>query len=199
MRYLTNIFLKGLGAVLPIALTLYLIYWIGKSIEQLIRPILLYFLPQEIYWPGMGLITGVVLLFGIGLLVDAWIIRRIFNLGEAVLDKIPLVKSIYSSLRDFMDYFTRLKENKGMQKVVAVNFGEARLIGFVTREDNNSQTRQSGLDNLVSVYLPMSYQIGGFTVYVSRDKLEPLDISVEEAMQMVLTAGLTKQKDSVKQ
>ena len=83
--------------------------------------------------------------------------------------------------------------------MVAVNFGEARLIGFVTREDNNSQTRQSGLDNLVSVYLPMSYQIGGFTVYVSRDKLEPLDISVEEAMQMVLTAGLTKQKDSVKQ
>ena len=192
MRYLTTIFLKGLGAVLPIALTLYFIYWLGRSIELLIRPILLYFIPEAIYWPGMGLITGVLLLFGIGLLVDAWIIRKLFIFGETILDKIPLVKSIYSSLRDFMDYFTRLKENNSMQKVVSIRFGDAQLIGFLTREEITSSTRQSSLNGLVAIYLPMSYQIGGYTVYVPRDMVEPLDMSVEDAMTMVLTAGLAK-------
>jgi len=197
MRYLTTIFLKGLGAVLPIALTIYFIYWLGKSIELLIRPILLYFIPQGIYWPGMGLVAGVLLLFGIGLLVDAWIIRQLFRLGEVILEKIPLVKSIYSSLRDFMDYFTRLKEKDSVQKVVSVRFGEARLIGFVTNSKRNTTlSKISDTDDLVSVYLPMSYQIGGYTVYVPRDQVEPLDMSVEDAMQMVLTAGLAKKSRS---
>ena len=198
MRYLTTIFLKGLGAVVPIALTFYLIYWLGKSIELLIRPILLYFIPQEIYWPGMGLITGVVLLFGVGLLVDAWIIRQLFSLGETILDRIPLVKSIYGSLRDFMDYFTRLKENKSIQKVVSIRIGDTRLIGFVTKEEKTNPAQQNSLNNLVAVYLPMSYQIGGYTVYVPRDMLEPLDMTVEDAMKTVLTAGLSKQKEDAK-
>jgi uncharacterized membrane protein len=192
MRYLTTVFLKGLGAVVPIALTCYLIYWLGRSIELLIRPILLYFLPEGMYWPGMGLLAGVLLLLGIGLIVDAWIIRRLFNLGEAILDKIPLVKSVYSSLRDFMDYFTKLKENKSMQKVVSIRIGEVRLIGFVTREDMHSPAQQSSLNDLIAVYLPMSYQIGGYTVYIPREMAEPVDMTVEDAMQMVLTAGLSK-------
>jgi uncharacterized membrane protein len=198
MRYLTTIFLKGLGAVLPIALTLYLIYWLGRSIELLIRPILLYCIPEGIYWPGMGLLTGVLLLFGIGLLVDAWIIRRLFTLGEAVLDKIPLVKSIYGSLRDFMDYFTSLKENKSMQKVVSVRIGEARLIGFVTKEEIADAAKPTHLNNLVAVYLPMSYQIGGYTIYIPREMLEPLDMTVEDAMKTVLTAGLSKKNGDAK-
>jgi uncharacterized membrane protein len=193
MRYLTTIFLKGLGAVLPIALTLYFIYWLGRSIELLIRPLLLYFLPQDIYWPGMGLVAGVLLLFGIGLLVDAWIIRKLFRFGEIILDKIPLVKSIYGSLRDFMDYFTRLKEKDSVQKVVSVRFGDAHLIGFVTNgKSNMTFSTTSDSKDLISVYLPMSYQIGGYTIYVPRDMIEPLDMSVEDAMQMVLTAGLSK-------
>ena len=193
MRYLTTIFLKGLGAVLPIALTLYLVYWLSKSIELLIRPILLYFVPQQIYWPGMGLVVGVLLLIGVGLIVDAWIIRQLFRIGEKILDEIPLVKSIYGSLRDFMDYFTRLKEDKSVQKVVSVRFGDARRIGFVTNgKSNMSFNKKSDTTELTSVYLPMSYQIGGYTIYVPSEMIEPLDMSVEDAMQMVLTAGLAK-------
>ncbi len=177
---------------MPVALTFYLLYWLGKSIELMIRPILLYFIPPEAYWPGMGLVAGVLILFGIGLLVDAWIIRKLFRIGETILDKIPLVKSIYGSLRDFMDYFTHLKDNKSMQKVVSVRFGDSHLIGFVTKEETAVSGQHNSLNNLVAVYLPMSYQIGGYTVYVPREILEPLDLTVEDAMQMVLTAGLTK-------
>ena len=55
MRYVTNIFLKGLGAVLPVVLTLYLVYWIGSTLENLLRPVIVFATPRGYYWPGMGL------------------------------------------------------------------------------------------------------------------------------------------------
>ena len=199
MRYVTNIFLKGIGAVLPVSLTLYLVYWLGKSLEQILRPIIVQVTPQGFYWPGMGLVAGLLLLFAIGFLVDAWIVRRIFSFGEALLEKIPLIKSIYGGLRDFMTYFARMQKNKNLNNVVSVGFGEARLIGFLTNEEEHQNLPGDNvLNDLVSVYLPMSYQIGGFTVYVKRDALEPIDMPVEDAMRLVLTAGLAKsqRKDS---
>lgn len=193
MKYFTRTLLKGLAALFPIALTLYFVYWLGISLERLLRAIIVFFLPQNFYWPGMGLIVGILLLFLSGLLVDAWVVRRLLRLGEVLLEKIPLVKSIYGALRDFMNYFSQMKENEQLQKVVSVSFGEYHLIGFLTGDpDDNDMPEETGLSELVSVYLPMSYQIGGFTVYVPRDHITGIDMSVEDAMRLVLTAGLSR-------
>jgi len=193
MRYVTNIFLKGLGAVLPVVLTLYLVYWIGSTLENLLRPVIVFATPRGYYWPGMGLGVGVVLLFCVGLIVDAWIVRRLFRLGESLLERIPLVKSVYGGLRDFMTYFARMQNKQDLKTVVAVRLGETRLIGFITgEEEQNGLPGNTGLSELVSVYLPMSYQIGGYTVYVRRENLEPIDMPVEDAMRVILTAGLSQ-------
>lgn len=193
MKYISRIFLKGFAAVLPVALTLYFVYWLAISLEQLLKSVILLGLPQAWYWPGMGLCTGLVLLFLAGLLVDAWVVRKLFHLGELIFEKIPLIKSIYGGLRDFMNYFSRMKEEENLQKVVSVKIGEAYLIGFLTgAEQSKKLPVETGLNDMVSVYLPMSYQIGGFNVYVPRDNVESLDLDVEDAMRLVLTAGLSQ-------
>jgi uncharacterized membrane protein len=70
-----------------------------------------------------------------------------------------------------------------------VDFGPGRVIGFVTQE--NAKLPGIGTDtSLVAVYLPMSYQIGGYTLYLPRDRIQPTELSVEAAMRIVLTGGL---------
>lgn len=191
MRYITNTFLKGLAATLPVVLTCYLIYWLGSSLEQLLKPIMTHLLPAGKYLPGSGLFTGVVAIFSIGLLVEVWLVRHLFTFGQTVMARIPVVKYIYNALRDFVEYFTRPAAAGKGQKVVVVRLGEARLIGFITGQtpELGDQTRY---DELITVYLPMSYQIGGYTVHIPRRLIEPLDLSVEDAMRLVLTAGMAK-------
>jgi uncharacterized membrane protein len=66
-----------------------------------------------------------------------------------------------------------------------------RLLGFVTRDELPELEAQAGGIDLVAVYLPMSYGIGGYTVYLPKDQCEPLDMPVETAMRMALTAGMS--------
>ena len=192
MPYVWNILLKGLAAVLPIGLTLYILFWLGVSIERVLRPVIISLVPEDYYLPGMGLVAGVVLLFFIGLAVNAWVVQRLFRLGEYFLEKIPLVKSIYGALRDFMDYFSATKERGELKQVVMVSVAGMHLIGFLTRERVDGMPGLPEGEDMVAVYLPMSYQIGGYTVYLPRERVVPLEMSVEDAMRQVLTAGLSK-------
>jgi uncharacterized membrane protein len=138
-------------------------------------------------------VAGLVLLYFLGLSVNAWIVRRLFRMGEGFLERIPLIKSIYGSLHDFMDYFSTADERRGMKQVVLVSIADARLIGFVTREHvTDMPFSPPASEEMVAVYLPFSYQIGGYTVFVPRSHLEPVDMPMEDAMRRVLTAGLTK-------
>ncbi len=194
MSYLWKNVFKGLATVLPVALTLYLIYWLGLNIEKGLHPAITSFVPEEHYLPGMGLVAGVVLLFFIGLAVNAWVVRQLIWLVEKLLERIPLVKSIYGSLHDFMDYFAAGKSRGGLKQVVLVNFGGARLIGFLTRdqiEDIPGLSAPAG-DDIVAVYMPLSYQIGGYTLYIPRSQIELVNMSMEDAMRRVLTAELSK-------
>jgi uncharacterized membrane protein len=192
VRKVWHILLKGLAAVLPVALTLYLVYWLGTSIERVLRPTILWVVPESLYLPGMGLATGLVLLFFIGLLVNAWIVQRLLQFGEQLLEKIPLIKSVYGALRDFMGYFSAAGQRRDLKQVVLVTLGDTRLLGFITQERVEDLPGVSLQEDVVAVYLPMSYQIGGYTLYVPRSSLQPVDLSIEEAMRRILTAGLSQ-------
>jgi len=82
-------------------------------------------------------------------------------------------------------------EKRDLQRVVLARFADVRAIGFVTREDVPSVLHAHGGHDWVTVYFPMSYAFGGYTLYLPRDRIEPLDISVEDAMRLAITAGLT--------
>jgi len=189
MKTLGRILLKGLLTILPISLTLYFVYWLGVTAETLLSGPLKWLLPTEFYRPGMGLIAGFLLLILIGLLVNAYIVRRLFELGESLLLRVPVVKTVFAALRDLTSLMRVGGSGGELQRVVMVDFGPGRVIGFVTQE--SASLPGLGTDQaLVAVYLPMSYQVGGYTLYLPRDRIAPTDLSVEAAMRIVLTGGL---------
>jgi uncharacterized membrane protein len=189
MTSLGRILLKGLLAILPIGLTIYLVYWLGVTTEGLLSGPLKLLLPAQFYRPGMGLVAGFLLLLVVGLLVNAYVVRRSLQFGEQLLLRVPVVKTVYSALRDLTSLVGPASRKRELERVVMVRFGPGRVIGFVTQE-NASVRGAAGGEGMVAVYLPMSYQIGGYTVYLPRDQIEATDLTVEEAMRIVLTGGL---------
>lgn len=187
MNKLISLLLKGLAAVLPIGLTVYLIYWLLATGEAIVRPVILWLIPDSLYFPGLGWVASIGTLVLIGFLVNLYGIRYLVKLSHNIIERIPLVKSIYGAIKDMMMVFN-LAEKKDMKSVVSLEWNGAQVIGFVTGEQTGKQL--FGEQDLVGVYVPLSYQIGGITLYISRDRLTELDISVEEAMRLTITAGV---------
>jgi len=182
---------KGLAAVLPLALSVYLIYWLLSSSERLMRSVYLSVLPEDYYFTGLGTVLALVFLFLIGLLLQTFLLKGLLRLGEGIINRIPLVKSVYTSLRDFMDFITRSADSDA-SKVVAVSMPDgSKLIGLITAEEKDSSFVTGDKEERVGVFFPMSYQMGGYTLYYERKQLEELDIGVEEAMRIILTGGMT--------
>ncbi|RDL45377.1 hypothetical protein DN730_07140 [Marinomonas piezotolerans] len=187
MNRLITLMLKGLVAVLPIGLTVYLLFWILSTAESLAKPLVLLVVPQDYYFPGLGLATSLVLLAMIGLFVNLYGVRYLMKLSHRIFERIPLVKSIYGAIRDMMTVFN-LSKKQELQSVVSLEIQGMQVIGFVTGEKTGQ--RLFGDADLVGVYLPLSYQIGGMTVYVSREKLTALDLTMEEGMRIAVTGGV---------
>jgi len=192
LKSISKILITGFITLLPVVLTIYLIYWLAISSEQVMGNALKLLLPNTLYFPGMGMIAGLIVVFIVGLMMNAYMVRQLFSLGEQLLYRLPLIKTVYRAFRDFFDFFSPKKEQFG--QVVAVTVNGMELVGFVTQE-NPQRLPESFRDrDSVLVYLPMSYMIGGYTVVVPRDSVRPLDMSMEEAMRFVLTAGVTGNK-----
>jgi uncharacterized membrane protein len=190
-RKLSSAMLRGLVVVLPIGLTVSLLWWLGSSAESLLRQPILLLLPERYYVPGMGIVAGLVLLLAAGTMVNALIVREVIASWEAFLDRIPVVKTIYGAFRDFARLLPASGKRSDLKRVVLATLGDARLVGFVTRDDASELGIVRRSDDLVAVYFPMSYQIGGYTALLPRERIVPLDMSVETAMRLVLTGGLS--------
>ncbi|HKJ76506.1 MAG TPA: DUF502 domain-containing protein [Gammaproteobacteria bacterium] len=194
MRHLGKSFLRGLAAVLPVAVTLYLVYVLAVGAERLIGGMLKLVVPAGVYWPGMGLALALVAITAIGVVVRLPWMALLMRLADAVMRRIPLVKVVYSTVRDFTDFVTRMREHGDVGRPVRVRlWGEVEAIGLIT----DSEPRlgpADGAGERALVYLPMSYQIGGYTLSLPKDRLEPLEMSMEEALRYVVTAGIQKGK-----
>jgi uncharacterized membrane protein len=185
---LTEVFLRGLLVVLPITLTVVLLAWLAVTAEDYLGALLRYVLPDRQYWPGFGIALSVALIFAVGILVSGRIFRRLLEYADSLMARIPFVKSIYLSIRDVATFMSG-DSQKGFSQVVAVHIQEMRLIGFVTTEDLKGLGKPA--DKLIGVYLPMSYGIGGYTVYLPKALVEPLDMSLEDAMRITLSGGVS--------
>jgi uncharacterized membrane protein len=192
MKSMSKTFLTGLITILPVALTLYLLYWLVVSAETALGNVIRLVLPEDLYWPGMGTIAGLLVVFLVGVLMHAYVVQRLFAWGEQVVYHVPVIKTVYRSIRDFLDYFSPARKDE-FQQVVAVSVGETgmQVIGFVTQAVPERLPEDYRRDDSVLVYMPMSYMIGGYAVLMPRSAIRPLDMSMEEAMRFTLTAGVT--------
>lgn len=189
LKSISKTLLTGFITVVPVVLTIYLLYWLAVTSENMMVIVLNWFVSDEIYFPGMGMIAGFGVVFIVGLLMKAIFIRQVFSFGEKILCRVPLIKTVYSSIRDLFEFFSPKKE--GFGKVVSVNINGMLMIGFVTQDDTSSLPAFAKQSDSVLVYIPMSYMIGGFTLLIPRKDIHPCDMGMDEAMRFVLTAGIT--------
>lgn len=192
LRFIGRNILTGLVTILPVLLTLYLIYWLARTIEVALGESIRALLPGMQYWPGLGLLAGLAVAFLVGMLMHAYLFQRLFALIENLLYHMPLVKTVYRAIRDFFDYFSPTVK-KEFEQVVVVTLGDSgmEVIGFVTQESSGRLPEGFDTEGSILVYLPLSYMIGGYAVLIPRSSVRPLNMSVEEAMRFTLTAGVT--------
>ena len=192
MKKIGKLFLQGLTAIIPITITLYILFWLIKSAEALLGSLIQIIITDKYYITGMGVAAGILIVLIVGILLKIWLFNKLFGITETIFKKIPLVKSLYGSLRDLMSFFdTSTKKN--FDKVVTVSLTDEgpRLLGLLTRDDFNELPEGLDEGKTVAVYLPMSYQMGGFTLFVEKSRIRPIDMSIEEAMRFTLTAAVS--------
>lgn len=182
-------FITGLLFILPILLTIALLVWGIQMTESILALPLKFLLPDAMHFPGMGIIVAIVFIYFIGLAIRTRFLKFLFNWVEAVFTKLPLLKTIYQNIKDLVDFMSGGKD-KELERVVLVTFdNNVKLMGFVTQQN---VTLTSADDSpLCAVYLPMSYQVGGYTLYLPESRLQTLNISTREAMQRILTADIS--------
>lgn len=188
-------FFRGLITFLPVALTLYVLVvfvtWTERLAMKLVHP-----LTGDFYLPGLGIALSALLILGLGALVSRPDTARLLSLVELPFNNLPVVKSIYSSLKNFADYFAPHSDAPAQQVVLLRMPGnEMGIVGLVTRQSmSDLPTGLGELEDQIAVYLPMGYMIGGYTVFVPRTWVTPVNMPVEEAMRMALIAFMSSKR-----
>jgi uncharacterized membrane protein len=191
MKPIIKIFFKGLIAIIPFTLTLYLLFWFAGTVELALGNIFTFFLPDSWYIKGLGFVLGLPVIFFFGGFLESRTFRSLFDNFEELVLQIPVIKSVYTAIRDFSSLFS--SENRGkFKQVVLVNVrpGNGQQIGFITVSDFDEVLHTFIADDQIAVYLPFSYAIGGNTVIMSRENITEIDMSVEDALRFIATAGV---------
>lgn len=193
MKRIGKVMFQGLVAMLPAILTVYILFWLVRTAETMLGGLFKALLPEGRYVPGMGIVGGLAIIFLVGLMLDAILVRKLLGISEALMNRIPLVKILYGPLKDFVGFFAAKRDSRFDQVVtidLAVGGTPVRMLGLVTRSDFSDLPPGIGGEGEIAVYLPMSYQIGGFTIIVPRSAVNKVEISTHRAMGFVLTGGM---------
>ena len=191
-KKLIQYFVQGLLVLAPILVTLYAIYWIITSIDDLIP---LFTFTDETgkvkvrnFGLGFLLIIGIITL--VGYLSAFFIQTRIFNLFDHWLEKAPGIKFIYTTVKEFFEAFAGEKKKFNKPVLANIDDNDVWRVGFLTKES----VEDFGLDEYVAVYIPMSYSIAGNVYLIPASRVKRLDAHVTpgEAMKFAISGGVTK-------
>ena len=197
MNSLGKLFLKGLAVVIPVVLTIAIAWWMAAGSERLLGSLLNRIMPEGWYLPGLGLASALVLIVLVGLLSHILIFQKLFDLWEGIISRVPLIKTIYTAIKDFIGYFSPDQDDRFSKAVLVKLPGQSfQLLGFVTRESFEDFPFNPDAEDAIAVYMPMSYQIGGYTLYLSRSCVTPLNMPFEEAMRLAVTGGVAQHNDN---
>jgi uncharacterized membrane protein len=141
------------------------------------------------YIPGIGLLSTIIIITLLGWLSTKFITSKIIKLIDILLERIPVVKTIYSVIKDTVQSF--LGEKKSFSKValVLIPGTEMRSMGFITSDQ--LEDFYSPLKDHVAVYVPQTFQVAGFTFLIPKEQVEIIDVKPEDAMKFILSGGMT--------
>jgi len=198
LKNLLKLFLQGLVVLAPIGITIWVVLSLFHLIDGILPNIVHTLLPElakkdEVTGniekiPGLGFIVVVLLVLLVGWVSSSFIVKRLVDVLDKVLENTPGIKFIYSSVKDFLEAFAGNKKKFDKPVLVNVDGNDVWRIGFITRID----AEEFELKEHVVVYVPHSYAISGITYIVPNQKIKILhNISAADAMKFAVTGGVT--------
>ncbi len=189
---LRNNFITGVVVLIPIGITVYLtLFFINVSSKILPKEINPnYYLPYNI--PGLEILISVILITIIGWLSLSFIGKRLFEILENILNKIPILRTIYSAVGQLIETFAQSKSNK--KNVVLIEYPRKGVwaVGFATKE-NKGEIRNKVNEDLINVFVPTTPNpTSGFLLMFQKKEVIYLDLSFEEASKFIVSAGSTE-------
>jgi len=184
MKTLTRYFFKGLLIAIPVVATIYVVYIVFIKIDSLFG----------FSFPGLGIIMTFTIITLIGLLASNILTRWFVNLIDTIFTRLPLVKMIYTSLKDLINAF--VGEKKGFNKPVMVRLlrdSDIYVLGFITQSDLTNL----GITDKVAVYLPQAYNFAGNLLIVPQNDITPLKADSSDVMKFIISGGVTTTKSRV--
>jgi uncharacterized membrane protein len=183
-------FVKGLLVVVPIGAAFFLIYWAVSTIDKALNLSDVLWVDKDgkhIYIPGLGILNVVVVILIAGILVTNVITDPIKHWFNRWLNRLPLIKFLYSSIKDLTEAFVGEEKKFNEPVLVEVNEFGLKKIGFIVQKDLASLN----LPGEVAVYLPYSYSFAGQVIIISADKVKPIDKSAADMMKFVISGGVS--------
>ncbi|MEQ8344628.1 MAG: DUF502 domain-containing protein [Sneathiellaceae bacterium] len=194
---LRTYFLTGLIVAAPIAITVYITYWFVVFVDETVAQLLPVKLNPSTYLPftlpGLGVIIALIALILIGFLTTNYLGRAILRLGESILDQMPVVRSVYSALKQLFEAVFS-QGGTSFRQVCVVEYPRTGTwaIAFVTTEDSGEIAEHIG-HQMIGLFVPTTPNpTSGYLIYVRPEEVHVLDMSVEDAMKLVVSGGVVK-------
>ncbi|MCX7965803.1 MAG: DUF502 domain-containing protein [Syntrophorhabdaceae bacterium] len=186
-------FIAGFFVLIPLLVTVYIVYVIISSIDSIISPliknIIINLTGKEIYIPGTGFIIFIIITYLTGILTSNYFGKKLLFYGELILHRIPFVKGIYRSLKDIFNTFS-FESTRAFKEVVMVEMplNGKFFIGFITKRFTLKDGRQ-----LCNVFIPTTPNpTSGFLIVAREEELIFLEMTPEEAIKYIVSLGLTQ-------
>ena len=189
-RALFNYFIKGLLVVLPIALSVFVVIWAVTTVDSWLNinniPGLDPGMGQSRNSPGLGLFMVLTLILGAGIFVTYFVTEPMYNWFQRIMNRLPILKFIYSSIKDLTEAFVG-DEKKFNHPVIVEVEGDLKRIGFLTQSDLTA----IGMPGESIVYFPFSYSFAGQVYIVKNEKIKELKMTAADAMKLVVSGGVS--------
>jgi uncharacterized membrane protein len=187
MKRLTGYFLQGLLFIAPIGLTIYIIYWIFIFTDNLLQSFLSDFFHIKI--PGAGVVVIIVFLTFLGFIGQTIIAKPFKIILNKFILRIPILRLIYSSFKDFFSAFVGKEKKFNKPVKVRMNQNDNFIrIGFVTNENLEALNTE----DFVAVYFPFSYTFTGETFLVRKEMIEPVHLPPTEVIKFIMAGGVAE-------
>jgi uncharacterized membrane protein len=193
-KKIKSILLTGFIAMIPVGVTLYIIAFLIRTMDKLVKVIPHRFQPDELlgfHIPGLGIIITLILIFIIGLITKSYLGRKAVTLGEWIVDKIPFVSGIYRGVKQLVDAIFSDK-HKSFRKAVLIEYPRKGLysIAFVTG-DSQGEVQEKTVGKHINLFVPTTPNpTSGFYIMIPENDVIPLDMSVEEAFSLIISGGI---------
>jgi uncharacterized membrane protein len=185
LRHTRNVFLIGIITAIPLAVTYFVLRWLFDTLDGVFQPAIVFFLGHSL--PGVGLIAVIILVYLLGLLATNVIGRRLIRWFDATMCRTPVIQYIYSAARQVVDALRRFQQVP-FKKVVILEFPKAGMyvLGFVTGKALDFKGQKK-----VPVFIPHAPNpMTGFLVMLPAEDIFDTDMTIEDAMKMVMSGGL---------